>query len=122
QQMHVNDEVTWEKFSCRLALFPFLDFRDALSRNEHIVNYVAHFLCLDAFQNILAYLVFLPGKHVHNEPLIFACEYLCHKSVYSSEKVHKVHQNEIKQRNVTAQQKHRDNDYNGRITQFLVAA
>src|SRR6266498_611003 len=44
------------------------------------------------------------------------------KSVYSSEKLHNVHENEIEQRDVTAKQKHRDNDYNGRITQFLVPA
>src|SRR4029077_3055227 len=122
QQMHVDDEIAGKKFSCRLTLFSFLDFRDTLSRNEHIVNQIAHFLCLDAFQIILAHLVFLPGKHVYNEPLIFACECLSHKSVYSSEKVHNVHQNEIKQRDVTAKQEHRDNDHNGRITQFLVTA
>src|SRR5438552_6048937 len=35
--MHVNDQVAWEKFPRRLALFPFLDFRDALGWNQHVI-------------------------------------------------------------------------------------
>src|SRR5207253_8401525 len=76
--MHVDDQVTRKKFPRRLAFLAFFDFRDALGRNEHFVNQIAHLLGLDTFQDVLAHLVFLSGKHMHDIPLIFACKCLCH--------------------------------------------
>ncbi len=102
--MHVNDQVAGEKFPSRLALFPFLDFRDALGRNQHVVDQVAHFLGLDAFQDVLAHLVFLSGKDVHDVPLIFACECLCHKSVQSGEEMDEINQDKIEERDEATQQ------------------
>src|SRR5206468_3634721 len=67
-------------------------------------NEIAHLFGLDTLQNILAHLVFLTGKHVHDVPLIFCCECLSHKSVQPGEEVHHVHQNKIEQRHVSTQQ------------------
>jgi hypothetical protein len=102
--MHVHDQVAGKKFARRFALFAFFDFRDALGRDEHFVDQVAHFLSFDALEDILAHLVFLSGKHVHYVPLIFACERLCHKSVQPGEKVDEVHQDEIEKGHVTTEQ------------------
>src|SRR6266404_6203139 len=120
--MHVNDQVAGEKLPRGLTLFPFLDFRDALRRDEHFVNQVTHLLGLDAFQDVLAHLVFLAGKDVHDVPLIFACECLCHKSVQSSEEMDKINQDKIEESDEATQQYHRDGNDNSRVTQFLVTA
>ena len=80
EQVHVYDEIAGEKFSCRLAFLAALDFRDALRRHEHFENHVAHLLRLDPLLDVVAHLVFLAGKHVHDEPLIFWGENLGHIS------------------------------------------
>src|SRR6266481_4950096 len=111
--MHVDDQVAREKLASRLALFSLLNFRDALRRDEHFVNQVAHLLGLDALYDVLAHLVFLTGKDVDDEPLVFACEYLRHKSVQSGEEVDEVYENEIEQGDITAEQQHCNNDHHG---------
>jgi len=78
EQMHVHDQVTGKELAGRLAFFALLDFRDPLGRNEHFVNQIAHLLGLDSLVDVLLDLVLLAGEHVHHEPLIFACECLCH--------------------------------------------
>src|SRR5437762_4028528 len=100
EQMHINDQITGEKFPRGFSLFTFFDFRDAFGRKEHVVNHVAHLFGFDAFQNVLAHFVFLTGKHMHHVPLIFRCECLSHKSVQSGEEMHKIHQDKIEQRHV----------------------
>ena len=80
EQMHVHDQVAGEKFARRLALLAALDLRDALGRDEHFENHVAHLLGLDALLDVVAHLVLLAGKHVHDEPLIFWGENLGHIS------------------------------------------
>ena len=104
EQIHVHDQIAREKFARCFALFALLNFRNALGRDEDFVDQVAHFLSLNALEDILAHLVFLSGKHVHDEPLIFACERLCHKSVQPGEKVDKVHKDEIEKGHVTTEQ------------------
>src|SRR5437899_9215996 len=104
EQMHVDDQVAWEEFPCRLAFLALLDFRDAFGRNEHLVNQVAHLLGFDTLEDVLAHLIFLSGKNVHDVPLIFACECLRHKSVQSGEKMDEVHEDEIEECDVTAEQ------------------
>src|SRR5437762_915915 len=122
EQMHINDQITGEKFPRGFSLFAFFDFRDAFGRKEHVVNHVAHLFGFNAFHNILAHFVFLTGKHMHDVPLIFRCECLSHKSVQSGEEVHNVHQDKIKQCHVATEQQHRDRNHDGRVHQFLVAA
>src|SRR5438874_4318578 len=147
--MHINDQITGEKFPRGFSLFAFFDFRDAFGRKEHVVNHVAHLFRFDAFQNVLAHFVFLTGKHMHHVPLIFRCERLSHtsisqdaiaaraeavrschfpcaslshKSVQSGEEVHNIHQDKIEQRHVPTEQQHRDRNHDRRVHQFLVAA
>ena len=102
--MHVHDQITWKKLPRRFGLFPLFNFGDALGREKHVVNQISHLLSLHPFQNVLAHLVFLSGKHMHDVPLIFRCEYLCHKSVQPGKEVHNVHQNKIKQSYVATEQ------------------
>jgi len=67
------------------------------------------------------HLVFLSGEDMNHKPLIFRCECLCHKSVQFGKIVNHVHQKKSRG-DVPAEQKHRDNDNQGRVSQLLVAA
>src|SRR5207237_667328 len=60
------------------AFLAFLDFGDALGRDEHFVDDIAHFFGFDALLDIILDLVLLAGEHVHNVPLILSCECLGH--------------------------------------------
>src|SRR5213595_1379426 len=105
--MHVHDEVTGEKFPCGLAFFAFLDFGNALSRDEHFVDDVAHLLGFNALLDIILDLVLLAGEYVHNVPLILGCECLGHiKLVNTSKEMDDVNENKIEESDITAEQDH----------------
>ena len=69
-----DDQVAGEKLARRLALLAALDLGDALGRDEHFEDDVAHLLGLDALHRFVVHLVLLSGEHVHDVPLIFWCE------------------------------------------------
>ena len=90
---------------------------------KHFVNDVAHLFGLDALHNVVAHLVFLAGEDMNDVPLIFALRVsVGHKSVQPGEEVHNVDQDEIEERDVAAEQQHRDDHHERRIDQFLVSA
>ena len=66
----LTNDVAGKELAGGLGLLAALDLGDALGRNEHVVDVVAHLLGLDALGDVFVDLVFLAGEDLDDKPLI----------------------------------------------------
>lgn len=71
KQVHVDDEIAWEKLAGGLGLLAPLNFLHALGGDEHLENEVGHLIGEDAAVDVVLHLLLLSGEDMNDEPLIF---------------------------------------------------